>query len=109
MTDDSGERPPTTETKFSAEVGKQAARKLRAQAKANKSIWFGFGMSGLIGWSVAVPALLGALLGIWLDARYPGAHSWTLALLAAGLVFGCWNAWHWVDNEDKAMKDDTDE
>ena len=42
-------------------------------------------MMGLIGWSVVVPTLLGAALGIWLDERHPGAHSWTLALLVAGL------------------------
>ena len=30
-------------------------------------------MMGLIGWSVAVPTLLGAALGIWLDKHHPGA------------------------------------
>ena len=43
-------------------------------------------MMGLIGWSVVVPTLLGAALGIWLDKHHPGKHSWTLALLVAGLV-----------------------
>jgi ATP synthase protein I len=97
------------ETPFSRQIGAQEARKLRALRKAEQSIWFGFGMSGLIGWSVAVPAVLGALLGLWLDRRYPGGHSWTLALLAAGLVFGCWNAWHWVDKEDRAMRAESEE
>jgi ATP synthase protein I len=60
-------------------------------------------MMGLVGWSVVVPTLLGAALGMWLDARFPVAHSWTLALLVAGLVIGCWNAWHWVVKEDKAI------
>ena len=63
-------------------------------------------MMGLIGWSVVVPTLLGAALGIWLDNRHPGKHSWTLALLVAGLVVGCLNAWHWVDKEDKEMRED---
>ena len=43
-------------------------------------------MMGLIGWSVAVPTLLGAALGLWLDQHHPGKHSWTLALLVAGLA-----------------------
>ena len=60
-------------------------------------------MMGLIGWSVVAPTLLGAALGLWLDKNYPGTHSWTLALLAAGLGIGCWNAWHWVVKEDKAI------
>ena len=29
-------------------------------------------MMGLVGWSVVVPTLLGAALGIWLDHRHPG-------------------------------------
>ncbi len=46
-------------------------------------------MTGLIGWSVA-----GAALGLWLDEHHPSGHSWTLALLMAGLMIGCLNAWH---------------
>ncbi len=95
-----------SEQPFSREVGKQEARKLIALSKAEKSIWFGFGMSGLIGWAVTVPAVGGALIGWWLDTKYPSSHSWTLALLAAGLTFGCWNAWNWIDSQDNAMKKD---
>ncbi len=62
-------------------------------------------MSGLIGWSVAVPTIVGAMVGVWLDRHHPGAQSWTLMLLAAGLVIGCANAWHWVAEEDKAMRE----
>ncbi len=43
------------------------------------------------------------MLGIWLDRRYPGGHSWTLMLLVAGLCIGCFQAWNWVAREDKAM------
>jgi ATP synthase protein I len=56
-------------------------------------------MFGLIGWSVSVPTLVGALLGNWLDGHRPGAHSWTLSLLIAGLCVGCINAWYWVSKE----------
>ena len=59
------------ETTFSRQVGAQAARKLKAQRGAQKSVWFGLGMSGLIGWSVTVPTLIGAALGIWVDKHYP--------------------------------------
>ena len=61
-------------------------------------------MSGLIGWSVAVPTLLGAMLGLWLDRRHPGPHSWTLMLLVAGLVIGCANAWHWVASRTRPCR-----
>lgn len=87
------------ETEFSQQVGEKAARKLKAQRHATQTVWSGLGMMGLVGWSVAVPTLLGAALGIWLDKSYPGSHSWTLMLLAIGLALGCFNAWHWVDKE----------
>ena len=92
-------------TAFSWEVGAKAARKLRAR-KSTQGVWFGLGMMGLIGWSVVVPTLLGAALGIWLDNRHPGKYSWTLMLLVIGLVIGCLNAWHWVSKEDKEMREE---
>jgi ATP synthase protein I len=54
---------------------------------------------------VAVPTLLGAALGVWLDKRYPGSHSWALMLLAIGLGLGCLNAWHWVAKEGRDMRE----
>ena len=54
------------------QVGAKAARKLKARRNATPGVWFGLGMMGLIGWSVVVPTLLGAALGLWLDKRYPG-------------------------------------
>ncbi len=91
---------------FAEQAGTKAARKLKARRDAAQGVWFGLGMMGLIGWSVAVPTLLGAALGLWLDERHPGTHSWTLALLVAGLTIGCLNAWHWVAKQDKTMRDE---
>jgi ATP synthase protein I len=64
---------------------------------------------GIVGWSVVVPTLLGAALGIWLDNHLPGSHSWTLMLLIIGLVIGCLNAWYWVSKEDKEMREDQED
>lgn len=90
---------------FVRKVGEQESRKLKAQRKGTQSIWFGFGMFGIIGWSVAVPTLLGAALGIWLDEHYAmSVRSWTLMLLVAGLLLGCLNAWHWVMKEEQALR-----
>lgn len=97
----------TERNDLAARVGRKAGRKLHAQRNKSPGVWFGLGMMGIIGWSVAVPTLLGTALGIWLDARYPNsAHSWTLALLVAGLVLGCANAWHWVAKEDRRIRED---
>jgi ATP synthase protein I len=86
------------------QVGKRAARKLNARRNATPGVWFGLGLIGMVGWSIVVPTLLGAALGLWLDRHYPGGRSWTLALLVAGLTLGCFNAWHWVAREDAAMR-----
>ncbi len=91
------------DTDFAQQVAAKAARKLRARAAGPQTVWFGLGMSGLIGWSVAVPTVLGAVLGLWWDRRHPGPHSWTLALLTAGLVLGCFNAWQWVSRQNRAI------
>ena len=90
---------------FAEQVGAKAARKLKAGRNPTPGLWFGLGMMGLIGWSVVVPTLLGAMLGAWLDKHHSGQHPWTLALLVAGLSIGCLNAWLWVDKQDKAMRD----
>jgi ATP synthase protein I len=94
---------------LSEAVGTKAARKLKARRNSAPGVWFGLGMMGLIGWSVAIPTLLGAALGIWLDQHYPGKHAWTLALLVAGLAVGCFNAWHWVAKEAEQIGDEQED
>jgi ATP synthase protein I len=90
---------------YAEQVGAKARRKLEAQRNP-PSVWFGLGMMGLVGWSVVIPTLFGAALGLWLDARFPGQHSWTLALLVAGLALGCVNAWRWISREHDGMHKD---
>ncbi len=108
MNDDPPQTPKADPT-FARQVGANATRKLKARRDPTPGVWFGIGMMGLVGWSVVVPTLLGAALGAWLDTHYPNRHNWTLALLVAGLVIGCFNAWHWVGKEDKAMRDEQDD
>lgn len=87
-------------------IDTQARRKLHARRHATPGMWPGLGMMGLIGWSVVVPTLVGAAVGLWIDRHYPGTHSWTLALLVGGLVIGCFQAWSWVAKEEQAMRDE---
>jgi ATP synthase protein I len=96
-------RTPPASSSLAEQVGAKATRKLKARRNGAPGVWFGLGMMGLIGWSVAIPTLLGAALGLWLDQQSPGGRSWTLALLVAGLTIGCLNAWHWVSQEDRAI------
>ena len=91
------------------QVGSKAERKLRARRDSSKQVWLGLGMMGTIGWSVVLPTVLGAALGIWLDARHVGGHAWTLALMVAGLTLGCLVAWLWVAKEQKAIEEHDDD
>jgi ATP synthase protein I len=109
MSEKAGIHNEKDRAEFSREIGAKAARKLKARHNSAKGVWFGLGMMGLIGWSVAVPTLLGAAIGIWLDNRRPGNHSWALMLLVVGLAIGCLNAWHWVDKEDKEMREEQED
>ncbi|MEZ5865477.1 MAG: hypothetical protein R3D25_15945 [Geminicoccaceae bacterium] len=71
---------------------RKAERKLEAQGARHRGVWFGLGMFGLVGWSVAVPTLLGIALP---------ASGWTVPaepllldplLLFIGAVLGSINA-----------------
>ena len=103
MSEEPQTKPAPGETEFSLQVGEKAARKLKAQRHVTQTVWSGLGMMGLVGWSVAVPTLLGAALGVWIDNHHPGSHSWALTLMAVGLASGCFNAWHWVAKEDREI------
>jgi ATP synthase protein I len=89
--------------KFARTVGQKEERKIRARQERGRGVWFGLGTMGMIGWSVAVPTLIGVALGVWLDSMYPGQVSWTLTFLAIGLAVGCANAWYWVRREQKRI------
>ncbi len=80
-------------------VARKQARKERARAEGKHGLAYGFGLFGLVGWSVAVPTLLGISLGVWIDSRSTSPYSWTLMLMIAGLTMGCFNAWYWVRKE----------
>lgn len=94
MADDSEEAKELSE-----KVGSREARKIKARRERNRGVWFGLGMFGLVGWSVAVPTLIGVAVGVWIDRTWSGRYSWTLMGLVLGVIVGCINAWYWVKRE----------
>ena len=86
---------------MSQQVSSKETRKLKARQGKRRSLWFGFGMFGIIGWSVSIPTLVGVALGIWIDGKWLSQYSWTLMLLIVGVILGCINAWHWVKRESQ--------
>jgi len=86
---------------FAARVAKRQEQKRRAQQEKLRTVWFGLGTFGLVGWSVTIPTLLGIAIGVWVDTTWPSQYSWTLMLLVAGAFLGAWNAWLWIDKESR--------
>lgn len=100
MADGDRQRQRASRPGLGENVGHKAERKLRGRRQKRRTVWFGLGMFGLVGWAVAVPTLIGIVIGIWLDDRYPaGQVSWTLTFLVLGIAAGCLNAWYWVKQE----------
>ena len=81
-------------------IDTDARMKLKAK-REGKEILFGLGLFGIVGWSIAVPTLLGIGLGVILDRRFDAGFSWTLTLLFVGVILGCVNAWRWVKDKSK--------
>ena len=57
----------------------------------------GLGVFGVIGWSVAIPTVGGAFLGMWLNRVAAQSFSWPIALILGGVVLGGMVAWSWID------------
>lgn len=79
----------------------KARQKARAREEGDRTLWFGLGTFGLVGWSVMLPTVLGIALGAWLDARHEGDISWILTGLITGVILGCVNAWYWIQKKSR--------
>jgi len=105
----SGERQADVRKELFRKLKAKEARKIRARLKRDGGVWFGLGMFGLVGWSVAIPTLVGIALGVWIDLKWSSRYSWTLMLLVIGIITGCLNAWFWVSRERKIIEKEIEE
>ena len=84
----------------SAETIRRSAKRMqRARSKPGESPLRGFGVFGIVGWSIAVPIVAGALLGHRLNRIAPQDFSWTIALILGGATIGVIIAWGWLSKE----------
>ena len=81
------------------DIARQAKRMKSNRDNPGPSPLRGIGTFGMIGWSIAVPTVGGAFLGLWLDRIAPREFSWTLALILAGGVLGGFIAAAWINKE----------
>ncbi|WP_320008505.1 AtpZ/AtpI family protein [Maridesulfovibrio sp.] len=103
-------KPPEQNTeKFRRCIGSKEQRKMRAVQKGTVGTLSAFGSMGAVGWLVALPVVLGSLLGAWIDYRWPSMINWTLAMLGAGLAVGCLLAGIWMNREKNKILKERDE
>ena len=74
-------------------------RRERAKQQGERPIAKNLAMIGALGWLIVVPTILGVLGGRWIDRAGESAPFWTLSLMFAGLVVGCWLAWRRMNRE----------
>ena len=108
------ERRLKQEKEFTRQIGSKESRRIKGKKHKDETVWFGLGMIGVVGWSVAIPTLIGTALGLWIDRTWPSRFSWVLMLLILGVTVGAVNAWYWVkkareniiedDNEDSSSQ-----
>lgn len=100
------ERQNKQAEEFTRQVGEKETRRIKGKTKKDTGIWFGLGMLGVVGWSVAIPTLIGTAIGLWIDRTWPSRFSWVLMLLILGVALGSFNAGYWVRKaHDKIIKD----
>ena len=82
-------------------IKKTLVKKARTMAKRDSRILhLNAAILSVYGWQMAIPTLIGVLIGRILDHHIPVAHvSWTLNLIIIGAVIGFFNANHWVKKE----------
>jgi ATP synthase protein I len=85
--------------KSADDIDRRARRMKTARDNPGPSPLRGIGAFGMIGWSIAVPTVGGAFVGLWLDRVAPQEFSWTIALLLGGVVVGGFIAWGWIARE----------
>lgn len=80
-------------------VSSKSDRRIRARERPNESIWAFMGTFGIVGWTVAVPALAGLAFGAFLDRTTDSERSFTITFLVLGVTVGCVSAWYWIRRE----------
>ena len=94
------------EQDFFRNVNVREKRKIRSRGKNYDEVWFGLGMFGVVGWSVSIPTVIGAFVGIWIDLNWQGGYSWTLMLIVLGLMVGYINSWFWIKRQRNKINED---
>lgn len=88
-------------------IRRRAERMQHSRSRPGYNPLRGVSAFGVVGWSIAIPTVAGALLGRWLNRVAPQDFSWTIALILGGLVIGLLVAWEWIAKENRQTLADT--
>ncbi|MDY0071732.1 MAG: hypothetical protein RBR77_03690 [Thauera sp.] len=100
--DDSAARATEGADATERAIRRRAERMQHRRRHPGPSPLRGLSALGVLGWSVALPTVGGALLGLWLEQVAPQPFSWPLALMLGGLVIGAVVAWEWMSKEGRS-------
>lgn len=70
--------------------------RLERREKEGEAFWRSMSVLGTVGWSIALPATLGAWFGHRIDHEFDTGVRFTLMLLVAGVMLGSLVAWRVV-------------
>lgn len=70
--------------------------RLARRETGHRSFWQSLSVLGMVGWPIAIGSVGGALLGRYLDSNFQGGVRYTLMLMMAGVLLGCFTAWKTV-------------
>jgi ATP synthase protein I len=93
--DDTGDGQDTNSALLE-EVRRRAGRTRRWMREGDPTLTRQLAAVGVLGWIIVVPALLGVVLGRWLDQWLGSGIMFTAALLMLGVLLGSWSAWRWM-------------
>lgn len=78
-----------------ASVERFERRRSRWRSEGARTLALAVRVTGM-GWTIAIPAVLGFLLGHWLDVRFGTGIALSAGLGLTGLTLGCYAAWRRV-------------
>jgi ATP synthase protein I len=95
-----GPEPPNHEEyRLADAVGRARNRREQWRRAGEWPLARALGMMGRFGWTIVVPALLGAFVGRWLDQKFQSGVFWSAALVFLGVTAGFYLVWKKMDAE----------
>ena len=91
-------KPPPDDALAQA-ARKAAERRDEIRRRPEPTLGARLGQIGVLGWTIVVPALIGLMLGRWLDQRWASGVFFSAPLTMLGAGLGLWLAFRWMSRQ----------